>query len=87
MDNKRNSKEIDLILERVCQQHALYTRDRKTGSVIIHVHYLDGVVMAIETAGAERTPRRNAVQAQAFIERGNRDKLVSCDSGNDGPIS
>ena len=54
MDNRRNSKEIELILERVCQQHARYTRDRKTGSVIIHVHYLDGVVMAIETASNER---------------------------------
>lgn len=45
---------IDLILERVCQQHARYTRDRKTGSFVIHVHYLDGVAMAIETTGNER---------------------------------
>ena len=44
---------IELVLERVCQQHARYTRDRKTGSFVIHVHYLDGVAMAIETTSNE----------------------------------
>lgn len=63
---------IDLILERVCQQHARYTRDRKTGSVIIHVHYLDGVAMAIETTGNERETLQRCKKKSRSPEIGER---------------